>query len=95
MANSLTTKTLRDRDFQSFVESPGRGLPYTAREVFIDKLNSFSPPSSADSITAQYPDNVTEIYEYREGGITGTILNSVTVIYLDSTKELIQSVSVV
>lgn len=35
MANSLTTKTLRDRDHNSFVESPSRSLPYTAREVFV------------------------------------------------------------
>lgn len=93
MANSLTTGTLRDRDFKSFVESPSRGEGYTAREVFSGQLSSFTPSSNVDAITTQYPDAITEIYEYRVGGIAGAIENTVTVVYTAADKELIQSVS--
>jgi hypothetical protein len=45
-----------------------------------------------DAVTAAYPDSVTEVYSFKTGGISGTLTATVTVIYTDSTKALIQSV---
>lgn len=51
----------------------------------------FSAPPGADSGTVEYPSPTTEIYRFRQGGISGNILMSVTVVYTDSTKVNIQS----
>jgi len=45
-----------------------------------------------DSIGASYPDNVTEVYMAYEGGLAGTLVATVTVIYQNADKELITSV---
>lgn len=44
-----------------------------------------------DSITVEYPNAVTEIYRYRQGGLTGSIISSITVVYTDDSKEFLQS----
>jgi hypothetical protein len=49
-------------------------------------------PSSADTITALYPSSAVEVYQYRVGGISGSVIKTITVTYVDSTKELILSV---
>jgi hypothetical protein len=46
-----------------------------------------------DSITATYPSVTQEVYSSRVGGISGTIQETVTVNYTDSTKNLIQDVA--
>ena len=45
-----------------------------------------------DAIEASYPDSVTEVYTYKTGGISGTVVAVVTVIYTSSSKDLVQSV---
>lgn len=68
----------------------GDGTP--AKQVLINELNNFSPSKDIDAITVEYPDSVTEVYRYRQGGLSGTILKSVTVSYSDDTKcELVSA----
>jgi hypothetical protein len=50
-------------------------------------LPGFSIPPF-DRIDATYPDTVTEVYVY---SLSGSTLNTVTVIYTDTTKKLILS----
>lgn len=45
-----------------------------------------------DTITATYPNAKTEVYEYKAGGVSGTVNATVTVTYVDSTKTAIVSV---
>lgn len=45
-----------------------------------------------DTITATYPNSTTEVYEYKAGGVSGTVNATVTVTYVDSTKAAIVSV---
>lgn len=52
----------------------------------------FFPPATTDAITATYPDAVTEVFRYRTGGVSGTILQTITVIYTDSSKVSVSSV---
>jgi len=47
---------------------------------------------SFDAITTSFPNATTEIYFYRTGGLAGAILATITVIYVDSTKKLIDTV---
>lgn len=46
-----------------------------------------------DYVSASYPDSVTEIYVYKNGGASGTLVATVTVIYVDSTKNQLVSVT--
>jgi len=71
----------------------GDGTP--AKQIILDKLNNFSPSKDVDAITAEYPSGEIEIYKYRQGGISGTILNTVTVTYTSSSKRDLLSVEVV
>ena len=59
-----------------------------------DFKNQFEPPADADAITVEYPDSVTEIFRYRSGGTSGTVIKSVQVIYQASNKKNLLSVEV-
>jgi hypothetical protein len=45
-----------------------------------------------DYIGASYPNAVTEVYSYKQGGSGGTLQATVTVTYTDSTKNSLVSV---
>lgn len=45
-----------------------------------------------DAVTVTYPNSSTESYALRQGGTTGTIVNTITIIYTDSSKSNILSV---
>lgn len=83
--------TLQQREYKKFIESGGETA---VRVVGTIGGTEFDPPSNADSITAEYPNSVTEIYKYRTGGLVGTVVKTITVVYLDSTKADISSVEV-
>lgn len=44
-----------------------------------------------DAVSVAYPNSTTEIYTYKLGGLGGTTVASVTIVYTDSTKALISS----
>lgn len=46
-----------------------------------------------DYIGTAYPNGTTEVYTYKSGGSSGTIVASVTVTYTDSTKDNVSSVA--
>ena len=47
-----------------------------------------------DYIGATYPDGFTEVYTYKLGGASGTVVGTVTVVYSDeNTKAIISSVT--
>ena len=45
-----------------------------------------------DTIQASYPSLTQEVYTSMLGGVRGTVLETVTIVYTDSTKSLISSV---
>lgn len=45
-----------------------------------------------DSIVASYPNATTEVFEYKTGGVLGTVVATVTVTYLSASKKEISSV---
>lgn len=47
--------------------------------------------SPYDSGTVEYPSPTSEIYKFRQGGVSGTIVATVTLIYTDATKALLSS----
>lgn len=48
---------------------------------------------SYDYIGVTYPDGVTEVYVYKIGGSSGTTVATVTMVYTDSTKASISTVT--
>lgn len=49
-------------------------------------------PGEYDSIAASYPSANVEVYMYYAGGLSGTLVSTVTVTYTDSTKATLVSV---
>jgi hypothetical protein len=49
--------------------------------------------SAYDYIAASFPDAVTEVYTFKKGGASGTTVQTVTVVYTDSTKASLSSVT--
>ena len=76
-----------DREYQKFFETnDGK----TA--VRIGGTGTLVEGLKYDSISATYPDTTTEVYRYYEGGLAGTLVGTVTVVYNSSTKNEIVSV---
>lgn len=46
-----------------------------------------------DYIGVTYPTGTSEVYTFRYGGVAGTIVATVTVVYTTATKELLSSVT--
>lgn len=46
-----------------------------------------------DYVQAAYPDSVTEVYTYKLGGASGTTVATLTVVYVDSSKDQISTVT--
>ena len=44
-----------------------------------------------DYVAATYPDSTTEVFTFKEGGVSGTISGTITLTYTDSGKENLSS----
>lgn len=49
--------------------------------------------SAYDYVSASYPDGVTEIYTFKVGGSSGATVGIITIVYTDSTKNNISTVT--
>jgi hypothetical protein len=49
-------------------------------------------PATFDYVSITYPTTTTEVYAFKEGGSSGTVLATVTLTYSDATKEQLTSV---
>lgn len=49
--------------------------------------------SAFDYIEATYPTSSSEIYVYKTGGTSGTIISTITIVYTDTTKEFISTIT--
>lgn len=65
-----------------------------AKQILINKLNNFSPSIYTDAITVERPSETVEVFRYRQGGVGGTILDTVTVTYNACDKKDLLSVVV-
>ena len=52
-------------------------------------------PVEFDYVGYGYPDAVTEVFSLRNGGSGGTLVRTITVVYVDSTKERPLSTTIV
>lgn len=56
--------------------------------------DAFKQPELTDSVTFEYPSTTTEVIRFRQGGLSGTILKSLQLIYTNSDKSELASVEV-
>ena len=80
----------RDRERDKFLEHPSGE---TSVRVFTSGgTGSVVDGVIFDSIQVTYPNATTEVFEYYEGGLAGTLNATVTVTYTDATKEDVSTV---
>jgi hypothetical protein len=83
--------SVRDREKNKFFET-------TDGETAV-RVGLFSGPPSKqvdyDAISVNYPNATTETFSYYQGGLAGTLVLTVTVVYTDATKEDISTVEFV
>ena len=76
--------------------SPGlntvNGSSGLATEATLAKIPGLSLPIF-DYVSAAYPDTVTEVYTFKTGGAAGTTVATVTIVYTDSTKANLSTVT--
>jgi len=80
----------KDLENQKFVEKPDGSGQVAVRVT--EAGGSFLAGVEFDAIEGSYPNVTTEVYEYYTGGLAGTLVATITVIYTDSTKCEITSV---
>ena len=60
--------------------------------VAVTLEGALNAPVTADAIVASYPSSTVEVYDYKSGGVSGTLLMTITVTYTTASKEFISSV---
>jgi len=50
-------------------------------------------PYAYDYVSVAYPDDTTEVYTFKQGGSGGTTVETVTITYVDNTKEQLSTVT--
>lgn len=66
--------------------------PIPVTGSFTASPGGFAPPANTDAMQASYPDSVTEVYQYYLGGLAGTLLQTITVVYSSASKETVLTV---
>lgn len=78
--------SVKDHGLEAIRKSAEEIIPLAEYRLRVREVSSLIT-QSYDAFTVLYPDAVTEVYEFRVGGIAGTISQTVTLVYTDSTKE--------
>ena len=84
---SFNKLRIKDREYRKFLEAPD-GEP----AVRIGGSGTIISGVEYDSLSASYPTSTTEIYTYYQGGLSGTLVATVTVTYTTASKNEIVSV---
>lgn len=91
MAKPISKNTI-DNEHNKFQNDSNGDV---AINVISDQLVNATNPMLGDLVydagTVSYPNSVTEIYEFRQGGLAGLIVATTTIIYTNSTKQFMTS----
>jgi hypothetical protein len=63
-----------------------------ATEDTLESIAGFNIPAF-DYIEATYPTTSQEVYTYKTGGLSGTVVGTITINYTDATKTVLSSVA--
>lgn len=80
-------KTLNDREHRKFREDNNGGT------VVAVSLSSGLSLPEYDYLSVDYTNSTTETYTFKSGGSGGTTVSTIVVVYTDSTKENVSTVT--
>lgn len=81
---------VKDLELNKFVEMPDGSGQVAVRTTEIG--DSLLAGVEYDAIQASYPSTTSEVFEYYTGGLAGTLVATITVTYISSSKEDISTV---
>jgi hypothetical protein len=87
MVDGRFNDSIGDRNYDKFVETSDGSTAIRTSSIG-ELLAGFK----YDSIVAAYPTTSSETYSYYNGGVSGTLVATITVVYTDATKEVLTSV---
>lgn len=64
----------------------------TPNAIRVAPVGALNAPPTADTIVATYPSATVEVYSYKSGGVSGTLLATITVTYTNASKNFISTV---
>ncbi len=88
MANLVSRKDKKIPDFQDQIDAVG--VVDSSGNLIDPSSGGFSLPQY-DYFSVAYPDSLTEIYSFYQGGSGGTLVSMVTIVYTDTSKAFISS----
>lgn len=80
-------EAISSREYNKFGDRGGSGT-----FVYTSPVNNLLNGILFDAVSASYPDLITEVYAFKQGGLAGTTVATVTVVYTDESKDLISTV---
>jgi len=78
---------ITDREREAFVLVDGK-----MHKTVYSRLSNALVQEQHDAITVAYPSSTVEVFSYKLGGVSGTLVATVTVTYVNSSKKDISSV---
>lgn len=82
--------SISGREFSKFVESPTRSgeaaVEVTGSITAVSVPGPFAAPAGTDTVTRSVLSNV-ETYQYKIGGVSGTVLKTITITYTSADLE--------
>jgi len=86
-------KNVKHSGMLSWVDTTKKWVAYIDKQDdIIDAIGGFTI-GEYDYISVAYPNTTTEVYTFKTGGSGGTTVATITVVYSDSTKEALTSVT--
>lgn len=64
----------------------------TPNAIRVTPVGALNAPPAADTIVATYPSSTVEVYSYKSGGVSGTLLATITVTYTNASKQFVSTV---
>jgi len=79
--------TLVDREQGKFRDAGD----VTKSRVAVIPEGSFTPGEEYDAVTVDYPSSTVEVYSFRTGGVSGTVVMTLTLTYTTAAKNFLSS----
>lgn len=92
MSDSVTSPSI-DRDEHASDVKAKKVLPYGWTGTTAQKQPTPFITQAYDYVAVTYPDATTDVFTFKTGGSSGTTVQTVTIVYTDSTKASLVSVT--
>ena len=88
MTNEYSSTNVKDNEQRKFqADTDGNAAVNVISKDLMNAINPLLGSLKYDAGTVSYPNNTTEIYQFRVGGVAGTIVATITLIYTSAAKQ--------